>query len=226
MAELPEFNADPNETIVMHTADMPWEETGVAGVTRKLLERVNDPEKGRETVLLKFDPNTTLPAEVLTQRVDTFVIDGGYSDGNGEYGPRTFIRNPAGSSQTPSSKDGCVLYVKRRNPFRDDDERFVIDTEKVEWMSFPHRGADVVHFYRDRHGIDTSRYGKVYPDKRIPSHDHAMGEETLIIDGVLKDEHGSYVAGSWFRFPVGVPHAPFTEEVPAFMLIREGDLVW
>jgi anti-sigma factor ChrR (cupin superfamily) len=226
MAELSEFNADPDAVIVMHTDDMTWEQTGVPGVAQKLLERVNDPEKGRETALIKLDPNTTLPAELLTERVDTFVIDGAYSDGGGEYGPRTFIRNPAGFTQTPSTKDGCVLYVKRRNPFRDDDERLVIDTAKVEWMAFPHRGADVVHFYRDHHGIDTSRFGKVYPDKKIPSHDHAMGEETLIVEGCLKDEHDAYVAGSWFRFPIGVPHAPFTEDESAFMLIREGDLVW
>jgi len=102
----------------------------------------------------------------------------------------------------------------------------VIDTNAVEWTSFPHRGADVVHFYRDRHGIETSRYGRVYPDKRIPSHDHAMGEETLIVDGCLMDEHDTYGPGSWFRFPIGVAHAPYTEKEDCTLLIREGDLVW
>ncbi len=226
MAELAEFNADPDAVICMHTADMPWEDTGVAGVSQKLLERVNDPEKGRETALIKLEPGTTLPTESLFQRVDTFVMEGDYSDGNGDYGPRTFIRIPAGSTQAPSTKDGCVIYMKRRNPFRDNEERMVIDTETVEWKAFPHRGADVVHFYRDEHGIDTSRYGKVYPEKNIPSHDHSMGEETLIVEGVFKDEHDTYVAGSWIRFPIGVPHAPFTEDKEAFLLIREGDLVW
>jgi hypothetical protein len=36
----------------------------------------------------------------------------------------------------------------------------------VEWTSFPHRGADVVHFYRDPHGIETSRYGRFHRDCR------------------------------------------------------------
>lgn len=65
-----------------------------------------------------------------------------------------------------------------------------------------------------------------YPEKRIPSHDHAMGEETLVVDGELKDEFGVYGPGTWFRFPIGVAHAPYTEDKPCFMLIREGDLVW
>ncbi len=27
------------------------------------------------------------------------------------------------------------------------------------------------------------------PDKKIPSHDHAMGEETFVVGGCLKDEY-------------------------------------
>ncbi len=219
-------NADPDATVVVDTNQLDWQETGHPGLTRKVLERVIDPEKGRETVLLKFAPGTMCPTETPAERLDLFVIEGTYSDGTGEYGPRTFIRNPPGFSHTPGSNDGCVVYAKYRNAFRDHDERIIIDTAAVEWLSFPHRGADVVHFYRDRHGIETARYGKVYPDKQIPSHDHAMGEETLILDGCLKDEHGTYGPGVWFRFPIGVPHAPYTEAESCTLLIREGDLVW
>lgn len=221
-----QFNADPDAVVVLHTNDMAWEETDHQGVTQKLLERVIDDEKGRETAIVRFGPGTTLPTEETAQRIDMFVLEGTYADESGEYGPRTFIRVPAGSRHTPSSKDGCTLYIKRRNPFRENEERMTIDTNTVEWLSFPHRGADVVHFYRDPHGIETARFGQVYPEKRIPEHDHAMGEETLIVDGYLKDEHGTYGPGTWFRFPIGVPHTPFTEGESCYMLIREGDLVW
>ncbi len=221
-----QFNADPDKQVVMHTEDMEWEATSVPGVSQKLLERVIDTEKGRETALLRLDPGTTLETEVLAERLDLFVVEGDYADGVGEYGRRTFVRHQPGTAHTPSTRNGCVLYVKRRNPIREKDDPILIDTETVEWTAFPHRGADVVHFYRDPHGIETARYGKVYPDKRIPSHDHAMGEETLVVDGELKDEFGVYGPGTWFRFPIGVAHAPYTEDKPCFMLIREGDLVW
>jgi anti-sigma factor ChrR (cupin superfamily) len=226
MADKAEVNADANATICIHTHDVPWQATEHAGISEKVLERINDPEKGRVTALLKFEPGASLPTETLTTRTEIMVLDGRLSDGIETYGRRTFVRNPAGTEVTLSSDEGCEIYIKRRIPFRDDDERFVVDTETCEWTSFPHRGADVVHFYRDRHGIDTSRFGEVRAEVKIPSHDHAMGEETLIVDGCLKDEYDTYGPGTWFRFPVGVPHAPYTEEQTCVMLIREGDLVW
>lgn len=222
-----QVNADPNQVVVVNTHDMPWEKTEHPGVWRKVLELVTDPRKGRETSLLKLDPNAQLPTEVLSERMEIFVIEGTYSDEHGDYGPRTFIRNQPGFRHTPSSKDGCILYVKWRVPIRrDETERLVIDSKTTPWTPFPHRGADVLHLYRDQHGIETARVGFVHPQKKIPSHNHAIGEETLVLEGCLKDEYTAYTAGIWFRMPIGVPHAPYTESEGCMMLIREGDLVW
>lgn len=226
MTAATEVNADAEATLCIYTHDMDWTPTDHDGISEKILERIIDPVKGRVTALLKLEPGAALPTETLSTRTDIFVLEGTCSDGIATYGRRTFVRNPAGTEITLSSADGCELYIKRRNPIRDDDERMVIDTETVEWTAFPHRGADVVHFYRDRHGIDTSRFGSVHTNVRIPSHDHSMGEETLIVEGVLKDEHATYGPGAWFRFPIGVPHAPYTDDQGCTMLIREGDLVW
>jgi anti-sigma factor ChrR (cupin superfamily) len=134
--------------------------------------------------------------------------------------------NPVGFRHTLTSAEGAVFYRKLRNPIRDDTARRVIDTNKVEWQPFGHRAAEVVHFYRDPHGIEFSRFGEVFPNQQIPSHDHAIGEETLIVDGVLKDQRGSYGPGTWMRFPIGLEHAPFTEQQSCKMFIRDGDLVW
>ena len=43
----------------------------------------------------------------------------------------------------------------------------MIDTSKVEWQPFGHRAAEVVHFYRDPHGIEVSRYGLASLRERI-----------------------------------------------------------
>jgi anti-sigma factor ChrR (cupin superfamily) len=222
-----EVNADPNKVVVMDTNDMTWEPTEHKGVSRKLLERVNDPRKGRETSLLRLDPGAALPAELLTERVEIYVLEGSCSDGAGSYAAHTFVRNQPGFRLALSSSEGCVLYMKRRIPIRKTDtERLVVDGKNGNWMPFPARGSRVLQLYRDAHGVETSRIGDVYPERKIPSHDHAMGEETFVIDGCLKDEYGSYGPGVWFRFPIGVAHAPYTEQKNALMLIREGDLVW
>jgi anti-sigma factor ChrR (cupin superfamily) len=220
-------NADPTKCAVVDTNAMPWEATGHPGVLRKVLEFVNDPKKGRETSLLKFEPGASMPAEKLVDRLDIFVIEGTYSDGHADYGPHTFIRNPAGFRHTPASREGCVLYSKWRVPIRAAaGDRIVIDAKTVQWMAFPHRGADVLHLYPNKDGIETSRIGNVHPNRQLPAHDHSIGEETLVLEGCLRDEYASYSTGYWFRMPCGMPHAPFTENQNCKMLIREGDLVW
>lgn len=227
MAITPPVNADPDKVVVIHTARMEWEKTEHPGASEKVLERVNDPRKGRETALLRLDPNTTLPPEELAVRIDMFVLEGSFSDGHGTYGKHTFIRNPAGARQTLSSQEGCVLYVKRRVPIPGRGaERVVIDAATAQWTPFPQRSATVLHLYRDMHGVETARLGELQPNGKIPSHDHAMGEESLILRGIFKDEHHTYEPGTWFRYPIGVPHAPYTDQGGCTMLIREGDLVW
>jgi anti-sigma factor ChrR (cupin superfamily) len=206
-------NADPSKVAVMNTIEMPWEPTEWPGVSRKVLELVHDPKKGRETALLKFAPGATIPAHVLEHRLDVLVVEGTYSDGTGEYGA--------------SSRDGCVIYAKWRVPIRPNaGDRIVIDAKTAQWLDFPHRGAKVLHLYPNADGIETSRIGNVAPNRKLPSHNHSIGEETLVLEGCLKDEYAAYSKGIWFRMPCGVPHAPYTEAENCLMLIREGDLVW
>ncbi len=219
-------NADPNKVAVVDTGAMPWEPTDWLGISRQVLELVHDPKKGRETSLLKFAPGATIPTHILDRRMDLFVIDGIYSDGNADYGQHTFLRNQPGYRQTPGSRDGCTIYVKWRVPIRPGGERIVIDAKTAQWLDFPHRGANVLHLYPNADGIETGRIGNVHPNRKIPSHDHSIGEETLVLKGCLKDEYSAYTPGIWFRMPCGVPHAPYTEAAGCMMLIREGDLVW
>ncbi len=42
---------------------------------------------------------------------EVFVVSGVFNDGVRDYAPGAFIHNPAGSSHTPQSKTGCVLFV-------------------------------------------------------------------------------------------------------------------
>jgi anti-sigma factor ChrR (cupin superfamily) len=229
MAAAAQVNADPTQCAVVDTNRMPWEPTAQRGVSIKVLERVNDPVKGRETALFRLEPGTTLPAETLKERQEMFVLEGSFSDGHGTYGQHTWIWNPPGFTQTLSSKEGCVFYAKRRVPIYKDEakrERKVIDAKTAKWLEFPHRGADVLHLHKDPNGLETGRIGNVHTQRKLPSHDHSIGEETFVIRGCLKDEYAAYTTGVWFRMPCGVPHAPYTEDERCMMLIREGDLVW
>ena len=226
MRTAPDVNAEANKVAMADTAQMPWEPTDWPGIQRKVLEFVNHPRMGRETSLLRFDAGAALPTTTLTDRMDLFVLEGDCADEHGAYGEHTFVRNQPGFTHTLRSDGGCTLYLKWRLPIRPGGERLLIDAKTAQWLEFPHRGADVLHLYPNSDGIETGRIGHVHTNRRIPSHDHSIGEETLVLRGVLKDEFATYPAGVWFRMPCGVAHAPYTEGERCMMFIREGDLVW
>ncbi len=221
-------NADPRQVAVMNTNDMPWEPTEHPGVLRKVLEFVSDPKKGRETSLLKFGPGAKLPVERLAERLDFFIIEGELSDGDASYDAETYVRLQPGSMFAAESANGCTILAKWRVPIHPElpAERVVIDTKSVEWLDFPERGARILHLYKNVDGIETARIGDVFPHRKLTKHTHAIGEETFVLEGALIDEYATYSAGVWFRMPCDCPHAPYTTDQNAKMLIREGDLVW
>lgn len=57
---------------------------------------------------------------------------------------------------------------------------------------------------------------------RIPEHDHPNGEEILVLQGTLADEHGEYPAGSYLLHPPGFRHAPYSRRrCEAFVKLHE-----
>ena len=96
-------NADPSVVVSLQTNELPWLPSEFPGVEEKVLVRVIDPRKGRATLLMKFSPGARLPSETLKQRVDIFVVEGSCSDGIGDYGQYTFVRNSPGSRHCPMS---------------------------------------------------------------------------------------------------------------------------
>ena len=108
-----EFNADPEAMVLLESAKMAWEATEIPGVSQKLLERVVDDEKGRETSLIKVDPGTTFPDDRLAQREEIFVLEGEIEDAHGVAGPGTWMRFPVGFRHAPfSHSEVCVMIVR------------------------------------------------------------------------------------------------------------------
>lgn len=221
-------NADPSKLAVVDTNALPWDATEHPGVSRKVMEFVSDPKKGRETALLKFDSGAALRAQVLAERLDLFVIEGELIDGDLQYSAETYVRIPPGLTFAPQSRGGCTILAKWRTPIHPETagERVIIDTKAAQWLDFPARGATILHLYKNVDGIETARIGNVYPHRKLPRHTHSIGEETFVLEGALIDEYATYSAGVWFRMPCDCPHAPYTAEKNAKMIIREGDLIW
>ena len=80
------------------------------------------------------------------------------------------------------------------------------------WIRSPESGVD--RLLLDRIGDEVARATSIVryaPGSSFPSHEHAKGEEFLVLDGVFSDETGDYPAGCYVRNPPGSSHAPFSE---------------
>ena len=94
----------------------------------------------------------------------------------------------------------------------DFNERIVIDTARQEWVASPMSGVWRKPLAREEaergHATSIVRYE---PGARFSPHDHPLGEEILVLEGVFSDETGNYPAGTYFRNPEGFRHAPHSD---------------
>jgi len=95
----------------------------------------------------------------------------------------------------------------------DPSVREVVNLEELPWESSPSPGVD--RRMLDRVGDEVARATTVVRYERgssFESHEHALGEEFLVLEGIFSDEHGDYPPGTYVRNPPGSSHAPFTRE--------------
>jgi anti-sigma factor ChrR (cupin superfamily) len=95
----------------------------------------------------------------------------------------------------------------------DFEKRAVIEAARQEWVASPMSGVWRKPLAREDlergHATSIVRYE---PGARFSAHDHPLGEEILVLEGVFSDETGDYPAGTYFRNPEGFRHAPFSVE--------------
>jgi anti-sigma factor ChrR (cupin superfamily) len=68
---------------------------------------------GNEHVaLVKWEPGTRFVNHSHPGGEEIFVLSGTFADEHGTYNEGTWLRNPPGSTHSPYSEEGCVIYVK------------------------------------------------------------------------------------------------------------------
>lgn len=203
------LNADLNERVVTVTDDLPWRDSPMAGVQRRMLERDGE-EVARATSIVRYAPGSHFSAHTHHGGEEFFVLDGIFADESGDYGPGSYVRNPVGSSHTPSSVDGCTILVKLWQMSPDDQTRVTIDTTQATWISGLVSGLEVMPLHA--HGTEQVALVKWAPGTTFQRHQHWGGEEIFVLDGVFEDEQGNYPKGTWLRNPPGSVHTPFSRE--------------
>ena len=102
------------EKIVLESSQLKAVSSPCNGVERILLERNEDTEYAVSTTIVEFKPNSFFDEHVHDFGEEVLVLDGTFSDENGDYPAGTYIRNPHNTKHSPFSKKGCKLLVKLR----------------------------------------------------------------------------------------------------------------
>lgn len=112
------------------------------------------------------------------------------------------------------------------NIHEDVSERIVLHADSLAWQPSPQAG--VMRRMLERHGGEVARATSIVrfsPGACFPSHEHGLGEECFVIEGVFEDASGRYGPGTYLRNPPGSRHAPTSATgCTLFVKLRYGSL--
>lgn len=213
------LNMDLSKPVCLRPEDQRWLESPADGVSRISLER-EAAESGRTTSFVRFEPGSFFPAHTHPQGEEIYVLEGVFSDENGDYPAGTYIRNPPGSSHKPFTRQGCTLFVKLEQFQADDIQHVALRPEDQHWR--PGIGnLKVLSLHT--HNTESTALVLWPENETFQSHTHWGGEEIVVIKGEFIDEYGTYPAGSWIRSPHMSKHFPRVE-TETLIFVKVGHL--
>jgi len=213
------LNMDFSKTALSHPKEQVWLGSPADGVSRIPLER-EAAESGHTTSFVKFEPGSFFPPHQHPLGEEIYVLDGTFSDENGDYPAGSYIRNPPGSQHRPFTEGGCTLFVKLDQFQTGDNKHVVTRPEDQQWR----QGIGNLKVV-SLHAFNTESTALVWwPENEVfQPHTHWGGEEIVVISGAFIDEHGEYPKGSWIRSPHMSKHFPRVEE-ETLILVKVGHL--
>jgi len=209
------LNSDHGRRIVVEAHELL-----AAGASECLLETRAVKEQSRIRLLaLRAGESWTHDGGRL---LEVLVVRGTVALDGLELGPSSYARLAPGLPATLRSESGCVLYLNERNPAEPAADSYAVAGSKLEWRQGMVPGLKVASLHQDltRH----TALVRWAPETRFNPHTHVGGEEILVLEGVFRDEHGEYPAGTWIRSPHLSNHRPFTGPEGATILVKVGHL--
>ncbi|MGB6922777.1 MAG: cupin domain-containing protein [Methyloceanibacter sp.] len=194
------LNADFSQRAAVHAASLPWTASPMAGVDRRMLDRIGD-EVARATSIVRYAPGSSFSSHVHTGGEEFFVLDGVFQDEHGDFPAGCYIRNPPQSRHTPGSAPGCTIFVKLWQFDLDDRTQVRIDTSKMPYVQLRDRAnVEMMPLFRDAH--EDVRLERWAPGAAI-SLPVPGGAEFLLLQGTFEEAGEQFMPQSWLRLPAG-----------------------
>ncbi|MFK7957136.1 MAG: cupin domain-containing protein [Lysobacterales bacterium] len=214
-----EINADFNQRVVVHSEQLPWVDSPMPGVQRRMLDRVGD-EVARATSIVRYAPGSLFSPHVHSGGEEFVVLDGVFSDEHGDFPAGTYVRNPPQSKHTPGSHPGCIIFVKLWQFAPDDRTPVIANLAKlgsVEDASRP--GVSVSTLFEDHR--EQVRMELWRPGATV-SINADLGAEILVLGGEYAESGDTLVKHSWTRIPVGATFSASAGPQGARVWIKTG----
>ncbi len=138
------------------------------------------------------------------------MLEGIFTDDRGDWPAGTYLLNPEGYRHAPSSREGCVLFVKLRQFQGLDRNQVAIDTATLDWQPGSIADVEVKPLYSQNGYSDSMALERWAPGHGPARRDYAKGAEIFVVEGQYTDEAGDFPAGTWTRLPAGASHSPAT----------------
>ena len=193
-----ELNADFSQRVAVHAAQLPWTPSPMAGVHRRMLDRIGD-EVARATSIVRYAPHSHFSPHTHGGGEEFLVLDGVFQDEHGDYPTGSYVRNPPTTRHTPGSEPGCVIFVKLWQFDPDDRTEVRIEAGKTAFKPAPGRpGVEVMPLFEDaREEVRLERWGsEARIELALP-----QGAEFLVLSGSFEERGESFAEQSWLRLP-------------------------
>lgn len=217
------LNADMTARAVVDTQALAWVPSPSGGVERRLLDRDEGGEVARATSIVRYAAGSTFPRHEHALGEEYFVLEGTFSDEDGDSPTGTYVRNPPGSGHTPFTRESCTIFVKLRQMRPTGEPHLRIATESLPWQETGTPG------YRRRALFEPDGWGervsleRLAPGTAVPSYDCPAGEEFLVLEGTVSDGAGTHGQGVWVRNPPGSAHG-LTSATGCTLWVKRGHI--
>jgi hypothetical protein len=209
------LHADHSLRIVVDATDL---HAGLPG--ERALEQRTAPAESRIT-LRSFKAGEAWTHEG-GKLLEVLVVRGRLSLNGETLGPASYVRLAPGVSVTFTATEASMVYLNECTPTEPEKDSYALHGDQLDWRQGMVPGLKVTSLHQ---GLTKhTALVRWAPETRFNPHTHVGGEEILVLEGVFRDEHGSYPAGTWIRSPHMSNHRPFTGPEGATILVKVGHL--
>ncbi len=110
LVKLRQFPGRARHPVALRTDELPWQPTARSGVAvRPLYAQQGFADSMR---LERWTAGAPLELIRYPHGAELFVLDGSFVDEGGSFARGAWLRLPPGAAHSPSTTEGCVLYIK------------------------------------------------------------------------------------------------------------------